>query len=209
MKRAIVVWLIFFCSHWMNAQTPCERMFTKAMNYCEAGDYPNAKSQFQKVVENCDSNKEIAKVCIKLCETCIGLTAEQQKEKKSTDTCSQIIKRLNDRISQLEEEKNNYVCQIKTATKYLKEMKSKDSLLIEENKQLQESLSFTEEQIPSLIESLRSLGNDLNNCLESYWVVRIRMGEPLENYDTINDANGLIEAMSRNIKLASREKKNN
>lgn len=204
-NKFVFIAVLICCINIMNAQTPCEKTFLSAKKLFKDRAYDDAKAQFQKVIDYCDDNKELADEYIKLCNEFNRLAGEREmvneKEEREVDS-------LKRRISQLEkqnEEFNN------TFLKARNNLDKQQSIITEKS----DSINYwkgryysNNSEKESLIAPLRSLGNDLNNCLESYWVVRIRMGEPLENYDTINDANGLIEAMSRNIKLASKKKKN-
>lgn len=202
MKKTLILLLVAaFCTLQMNAQTPCEKTFEKAKNYYVSKDYANAKAQFQKVVNNCDSNKELAQGYIQLCDEFISL-ADKQKKANNVDNSALVQENnnLKNRISQLEKDKAELQKQILTDKEKLEE-KVQSITQLESEK---EALLTKQKDDGSLVEQLRDLGNEMNVCLKSYCRNR---NKPFYSYDKLNDANGIIEAMSKNIKNASKKSK--
>ena len=215
MKRVLLlIGIVLFFAQNINAQ--CERMYTKAMNYYDAKDYSNAKMQFQKVVNNCDSNKEIAQEYVKLCEEFIELDKLKQIENASKQEQSVVdsyIKernRLNDRISQLEKEQETMQASIQVAAN---KMRGQDAIIVAKTETIQQLQdSITNKLLPiaqeknsldtlnkMAIDSLLALGKELNAYLESKWLTVNK--EKIIKCDSINDASILIEVIRDNLKL--------
>lgn len=218
MKRVLLlIGIVFFFAPSINAQ--CEKMYAKAINYYETKDYSNAKTQFQKVVNNCDSNKEIAQEYVKLCDEFIRLANEQIKTKKTepvdSDICSEEINRLNDRLSQLEKAEETMQTSIKVAAD---KMRGQDAVIVAKTdtiQQLQDSITnrllpFVQEkesletQNMMMVDSLRAFGRELNAYLESRWLTVNK--EKIVNCDSINDIFTLIKTMRDNLYLVTKKK---
>lgn len=207
MKRALIIGIIMFCVHQMNAQTtPCEKMFSKAINYYEAKDYTNAKAQFQKVVNNCDSNKELAQEYIKLCNGWIGLDEEKrlakEQNKSVLDADAQKINKLEQKNRELEGKNAKYVEAINNTSAA---MKMQDSIMNAKT----DTIRMAKKEKADLCSSLKELGKELNTYLQN---PKKKKKNQLVSCDTINEASKLIEVMRLNLGMntnSEKEIKNN
>ena len=193
-------------------QSPCEKTFEKAKGLFATNNYSEAKVQFQKVVNNCDSNKEIAQEYIKLCDEWISVKDEG---KTAIETNSRKINELNDEIANLRAEVDEKAKTIRNANKIITDnmqtLEEKSSIieanakeidsLKEQNKKL---ISYQEDAI---LDSLKAFGSELNEYLRTVkWKNRKKV---FVSCDSISDVSGMIEAMRGNIRLVSsrRQKK--
>lgn len=202
MKRIIILGIALFCVQWMNAQTECENMFSKAINYYAARNYPKAKEQFQEVVEYCPLNADIAREYIRLCDGWNDLKAKLEKQPKpnAQKVDSQRIKKLENRISNLQTDSTKLATTINT---YAEKMKAKSDTIDCLKIVIKESVNMTnqcKEEKDALYGSLRDLGKELNAYL----------GEKLSNENKKNiiplDSVGydtLVTVMKTNLKLVN------
>lgn len=218
-KVLIIGAILLFCAQIVIAQSPCETTFENAKKLYLDKDYSSAKVKFQKVIDNCDSNKEIAQEYVKLCDEFIRLANEQKITKKpetvDSDICSKEISRLNDRINHLEKERETIQTSIMVAAD---KMRGQDAIIVAKTdtiQQLQDSIKnrllpivqekeSLETQNMMTVDSLRTFGRELNAYLESKWLTVNK--EQIVNCDSINDAFTLIKAMRDNLYLVTKKK---
>ncbi len=203
MKRVLLIGIVLFCAQWVSAQkTPCEKMFSNAEKYYNQGDYANAKVQFQKVVNNCDSNKEIAQQYIALCNGWIRLQEKEMKNSNSFDRDPR-IKNLEDAKDKLEKEKATLVQRKKKIEEDNKTLVDQCQIKDATIDQLNDSI--TNKLLPliganeSLESSLRMMGDELNAYLKQK--VKRRKKDQIMDYDTITDRTSLRVAMRNNLKI--------
>lgn len=192
MKRALIIGMIMLYAHLVNAQ--CGNMMSKAQNYYQSKDYANAKVQFQKVVEKCPSNVEIAQEYIILCDRWIKLKEEErlanELSKSSSEADAKTIKELQNRINSLQEENVAYLGTFEKSRKIIVE---KDSIIAAKS----DTIRREKERNTTLYTSLQTFGNDLNTYLQ-----KKNKKTKFDSYETINDVLELIEAMRQNLKKA-------
>ncbi len=192
MKRALIIGMIMLYAHLVNAQ--CGNMMSKAQNYYQSKDYANAKVQFQKVVEKCPSNAEIAQEYIILCDRWIKLKEEErlanELSKSSSEADAKTIKELQNRINSLQEENVAYLGTFEKSRKIIVE---KDSIIAAKS----DTIRREKERNTTLYTSLQTFGNDLNTYLQ-----KKNKKTKFDSYETINDVLELIEAMRQNLKKA-------
>lgn len=210
MKKLIaLIGFVIVCVQIIEAQqSPCEKTFNKAKGLFAAQNYSEAKTQFQKVVDNCDSNKEIAQGYIKLCDEWIRLSNDS---KNAQETDSRKICELNEEIDSLKVVVENKDFDLIRARNIITQWETKDEeqlTTIEANKKeiqrLQEQngklLSYQKSE-KALSDSIKVFSRELNYYLRN---VRCRnKKKPFVNCDTILDISDIIEAMRDNIRLAS------
>jgi hypothetical protein len=177
-------------------------MFSNAEKYYNQGDYANAKVQFQKVVNNCDSNKEIAQQYIALCNGWIRLQEKEMKNSNSFDRDPR-IKNLEDAKDKLEKEKATLVQRKKKIEEDNKTLVDQCQIKDATIDQLNDSI--TNKLLPliganeSLESSLRMMGDELNAYLKQK--VKRRKKDQIMDYDTITDRTSLRVAMRNNLKI--------
>lgn len=192
MKRALIIGMIMLYAHLVNAQ--CGNMMSKAQNYYQSKDYANAKVQFQKVVEKCPSNAEIAHEYIILCDRWIKLKEEERTanelSKSSSEADAKTIKELQNRINRLQEENDAFLGTFEKSRKIIVE---KDSIIAAKS----DTIRCEKERNTTLYSSLQTFGSDLNTYLQ-----KKNKKTKFDSYETTNDALELIEAMKQNLKKA-------
>lgn len=198
MKRALIIGVIMFCVQQMNAQTtPCEKMFSKAKNYYEAKDYTNAKAQFQKVVNNCDSNKELAQEYIVLCNEWIRMKEEErlakEQGKSELDANARRIKELQDRVGSLQAENAEYAGTFENSRKIIVEQ---DSVIAAKS----DSIRMEKKMNAALYSSLREKGGELNGYLNAKLSKSNR--KKIQPLDKIVD-DSLMIVFGKNLKLVN------
>jgi hypothetical protein len=200
MKRALIIGMIMLCAHWVNAQ--CGNMMLIAQNYYQSKDYANAKVQFQKVVEKCPSNADIAREYIRLCDECLKLEGQQQNQnrtnKSTIDSLNRKISRLDDRIRYLEKDSIPFYANL-----LIKAKTENDSLRKVTNEQQQFMDSYECEK-SALFDSLRALGIELNGYLEEKLSKDNK--QKIQPYDEVSN-DSLMIVFGRNLKLVNEIKK--
>lgn len=211
-KTFILLEILLICAQVINAQqSPCEKTFDKAKGLFAANNYSEAKVQFQKVVNNCDSNKEIAQEYIKLCDEWISVKDEG---KTAIETNSRKINELNGEIANLKADVDEKAKTIRDADKIItdkeKALAEKTSVLEEKDleiinlKEQNRKLLFYQEIEGKLLDSLKVLGSELNDYLQTVkWRNRRKT---FANCDSTSDVSEMIEIMRSNIRLASSKK---
>lgn len=89
MKRFILTIIVLCSASFLYAQSPCEKAYQEAYHLYKSENYAEAKAKFNLVVENCDSNKEAAKLGVELCEAKLEIselekTKEQLRKSEAT-----------------------------------------------------------------------------------------------------------------------------
>ena len=199
MKRVLLIGIALIFAQWTNAQTPCEKMFSKAKNYYEAKDYSNAKAQFQKVVNNCDSNKDIAIEYINLCNGWIGV-----KEKELNNNNSAVV---DSQIKNLQKENTRLIKENEVLLQQNQNFKGDNLFLVKECQQkeatidslINKELRPCENTIASIDNSIREMGKELNDCLEKK--LSSKKKQQIIACDTITGTSSLVDAMRKNLKL--------
>lgn len=205
MKRILLLGLTLLYAQLVDAQ--CDVVFSKATNYYESKDYANAKAQFQKVVEyNCDSYKEIAQEYILLCEGYLRLAAQQEQQQRNNrsnkfaiDSLTWEITRLEDRIRYLdsiaEGRANTILKAYKIHEAESDTIRQLDSI---NNRLLQENNRLLQEQV-MLMDSIRLIGNELNDYLRRKWLTVNK--DEIIDCNTITDLPTLISTIRKNLGL--------
>lgn len=209
MKKAFLLLEIFLiCAQVMNAQqSPCEKTFNKAKGLFIDHNYSEAKVQFQKVVNNCDSNKEIAQEYIKLCDEWISVKDEG---KTAIETNSRKINELNDEIANLRAEADVKAKTIRNANKIIEEnekalaektsdIEAKDLEIKNLKEQNGKLLSYQETE-EEWANTIKEVGNELNGYLEKKLCGSNR--KKIKDYDKVSD-DSLIIVLKNNVKLVS------
>lgn len=68
MKRFILTIIVLCSASFLYAQSPCEKAYNEAIRLYKDGKYNEAKTKFQLIENDCDSNKEAAILGIELCD---------------------------------------------------------------------------------------------------------------------------------------------
>jgi hypothetical protein len=161
-KRTIIIGMIMFYAHLVNAQ--CGNMMSIAQNYYRSNDYANAKVQFQKIVEKCPSNADLAREYIRLCDGYLSLAAQQQNQnradKSTIDSLNRIISKRDDRIRYLEKDS------IPFYTNLLKNARVENDSLKKVTNEQQQFMDSYENEKKVLYGSLRDVGKELNDYLD-------------------------------------------
>ncbi len=162
MKRALIIGMIMLYAHLVNAQ--CGNMMSKAQNYYQSKDYANAKVQFQKIVEKCPSNADLAREYIRLCDGYLSLAAQQQNQnradKSTIDSLNRIISKRDDKIRYLEKDS------IPFYTNLLKNARVENDSLKKVTNEQQQFMDSYENEKKVLYGSLRDVGKELNDYLD-------------------------------------------
>lgn len=199
MKNTIFILEVFLLFAQVGyAQTPCEKTFVNARKLFVEKNYYEAKTQFQKVVNNCDSNKEIAKEYIGLCNGYISLAEQQQNQnradKSTIDSLNRRISRLDDRIMYLEKDSIPFYANL-----LIKAKAENDSLKNVTNKQQQFWDSCESEKL-ALFDSFLGLGVELNGYLEAKLSKDNK--QKIQPYDGVS-SDSLIDVFRENLKLVN------
>lgn len=200
MKRIIILGIALFCVQWMNAQTECENMFSKAKTYYARKDYAKAKDQFQKVVKLCPSNADIAQEYIRLCDGYLNLAEQRQNQnradKSTIDSLNRKISRLDDKIRYLEKDSIPFYTNL-----LIKAKAENDSLkkVTNEQQQIEDSC---EREKSALFESLRALGIELNGYLEDKLSKDKDNKQRIRTYEGISN-DSLMGVFRENVKLVN------
>lgn len=201
MKNTILLVMALTMALALNAQqSPCEKTFGNAKKLFGEKNYTEAKTQFQKVADNCDSNKELAREYIKLCDGFLGLKQmekEQNALNANASEATQKMKRLEDRNKELEKTNADYAQSLVNA---MKTVKSDSLTILRQNETIarltSDSTKYASEKA-ALVSSLREMGKELNRYLQKKNKKNTATG-----LDTISNAPGLIEAMREQLKKA-------
>ncbi len=165
MKKLLLTILILCITGSLFAQTPCESAFNKAKGLYNKHEYKQAKEQFNKVLNNCDSKKEIANVYIELCNA--KLDNETIRKTTTNVQSNNITENVNDkeeykRINkELQEYKKKYSEVQKQADSLYKLNKLKDSKLMTME-------AKKEENVDNISKELQNLLNDVDQQLQTY-----------------------------------------
>lgn len=184
-KRTIIIGMIMFYAHLVNAQ--CGNMMSIAQNYYRSNDYANAKVQFQKIVEKCPSNADLAREYIRLCDEYLNLAGQQQNQNGADNSDMVALRQDNERLrsenarlirqrdslveyqrdslnskiiharNSIRERENRITRLVTDSTNYVKEMCALRELGIELNRYLLEKLSKDNKQ---RIRTYEGVGND-------------------------------------------------
>lgn len=184
------------CAHWVNAQ--CGNMMSIAQNYYQSKDYANAKAQFQKVVEKCPSNADIAREYIRLCDGYLRLTEQQQNQnradKSTIDSLNRIILRRDDRIRYLEKDSIPFYANL------LIKAKAENDSLREVTNEQQQFMDSYENEKSALFDSLRALGIELNGYLEDK--LNKDNKQKIQQYDGVSN-DSIMDVFKENLKLVN------
>lgn len=195
-KRTIIIGMIMFYAHLVNAQ--CENMMSIAQNYYRSNDYANAKVQFQKIVEKCPSNVDVAREYIRLCDGYLRLTEQQQNQnradKSTIDSLNRIISRRDDRIRYLEKDS------IPFYTNLLIKAKAENDSLREVTNEQQQLFDGCESEKSALFDSLRALGIELNGYLEDKLSKDNK--QKIQQYDGVSN-DSIMDVFKENLKLVN------
>lgn len=169
-KTVLILGVLLFCVQVGYAQTPCEKTFSNARQLFVQKNYNEAKTQFQKVVNNCDSNKEIAQEYIRLCDGYLGLAEQQQKQnrvdKSTIESLNRTISELNDKIRYLEKDSIPDLAELLIKAKGENErLNNENNSLNKEKNDQQQFVDGLEKEKLELFDSLRTLGIELNGYL--------------------------------------------
>ena len=199
-KTVLILGVLLFCVQVGYAQTPCEKTFSNARQLFVQNNFNEAKTQFQKVVNNCDSNKEIAQEYIRLCDGYLGLAEQQQKrnraDKSTIDSLNRKISRLDDKIRYLEKDSIPFYTNL-----LIKAKVENDSLKNVTNEQQQIQDSCEREKL-ALFDSLRALGIELNGYLEDKLSKDKDNKQRIRTYERISN-DSLMGVFRENVKLVN------
>lgn len=202
MKRIIILGIALFCFQWMNAQTECENMFSKAKNYYVNKDYANAKTQFQKVVRLCPSNADAAREYINLCDIWNNSKAKlvDQPLPNVPKEDSQRIKELENRINSLQADSTKRANTINT---YAEKMQAKNNAIDSLERVIKQSVDLANQyknEKEALFGSLRDMGKELNVCLEEKLSKDNK--QKIQLYDGVSN-DSIMEVFRENLKLVN------
>lgn len=168
MKKLLLTIFVLCVTGSLFAQTPCESAFNKAKDLYTKHKYGQAKEQFSKVVNNCDSKKEIAIEYIELCNAKL----ENENNKKATTNAKsnnitenvnykEELKRIN---IELQEYKKKYAEVNKQADSLFKLNRLKDEQLKSMNADKAENVDNLSQEL----QKLRGIINDVDERLKEY-----------------------------------------
>lgn len=204
MKRvSIIIAMLLFSFHIVNAQTSCDETIERAKLQYKNGQYEDAKKQFQAAIIICDS--EIAKEYIQLCNEHISLNDAKLKLKDHPSPNepredSQRITELENRISNLQADSTQRATTINT---YAEKMLAKNNTIDSLKEVAKQSVDLTnrfENEREAFYGSLRDLGIELNAYLEKK--LNNNNKKKIEDVDTISN-DSLVIVLKRNIKLVN------
>jgi len=200
-QTVLIIVALLSCVQVGYAQTPCEKSFNEAKTLYNNKQYANAKAQFQKVVKNCNSNKELAQAYIDLCDGWIGLNEEKRVVKEQNKSASisdaNKIKELQEQIRSLQVKNDEYSGTIENSAQRLAEQNTNLAAK-------SDTIRMEREKNAALYQSLREKGNELNGYLNAKLSKTNK--KKIQSYDKVSDST-LMDVFGENLKLVKELKK--